>query len=120
MKPGRKQTVDRAAAAHGKTTAGRQVLRRESEMGGFRTLPPFRFMPCFKPQRQGGWRSGVTRELSPWDLTKGAPQASLPGVYLSCTKGVPNVVRRTRLVAAGASGDCSEVSCGHPRPSRTC
>src|SRR5665213_1884196 len=46
------------------------------------------------------------------------PEAA--GVYLSCTKGLPNVVRRSRPVAGGASGDCSEFSYVHPRLTRTC
>jgi len=46
------------------------------------------------------------------------PEAA--SVYLSCTKGLPNVVRRSRPVAGGASGDCSEFSYVHPRLTRTC
>jgi hypothetical protein len=59
----------------------------------------------------------IVHELRPAGRSRAiagvTPEAA--GVYLFFTKGVPNVVRRTRLVAAGAWGDCSEVSCGRPR-----
>src|SRR5712691_223821 len=57
MKPVQKQTVDRAvadivptaAAVHGRTTAGKQVVRMRSERVGFATCRPFNVSFGFYP-----------------------------------------------------------------------